>query len=278
MGIARSKAVSLGVVGATDAVGKDSKASKGLGTIATTIAILRHLGAMEQPAGVNAIARDLNVPPSSCFKILKHLQQADLAEFDEQTKCYSLGSQAIVLAARALDPANAFSQLRRDLEEFSSQYAVSLGFWRRVAHDRVMLAGFIDGRSPMRIHMTVGQRVPLLIGAVGRAFAAASDMSEQDIAAVFPALRWQKPLSLAEYCAQVDQVRATGYAVDVDNFAVGVSVAATVLKDMRGDHSYGISAIRFTSSTSTEDWERIGEGLVQMADRLHARWRVPHSG
>ncbi|MCW1384872.1 IclR family transcriptional regulator [Novosphingobium sp. KCTC 2891] len=244
------------------------------GAVATTIAILRHLAVMESPAGVNAIARDLGIPPSSCFKILKHLQHSDLADFDEQTKCYSLGSFAAVLASRALDPANAFSLLRPQFEAFAAKYGVAIGLWRRISKDRMILSGFVEGSNPLRIHMTVGQRLPMLIGAVGRAFAAATDMRREDMEKSYLELRWQRLISFDEYCAQVEESCKLGYAVDVDNFALGVTTVAVTLRDPHGEIRYGVSAIRFSSQSADEEVRKIGLALMQMAEAIHARWNT----
>lgn len=246
------------------------------GAVATTIAILRHLALMDSPAGVNAIARDLGIPPSSCFKILKHLQHSDLAEFDEQTKCYSLGSFAAVLASRALDPANAFPLLRQQLEGFAARYGVAIGLWRRISNDRMILAGFVEGSNPLRIHMTVGQRLPMLIGAVGRAYAAVNGMTRGELEKAYGELRWQGLISFDEYYAQVEQSRQIGYAVDVDTFALGVTTVAVTLRDPLGENRYGVSAIRFSGQSGDEEIHEIGVALIRMADAIHARWN-PHA-
>ena len=88
-----------------------------VGSVTSTIAILRLLATVDQPIGVNAIARRLELTPSSCFNILKTLVEEDFVNCDPETKAYSLGGGVIAIARRALDPAEAFELVRARAEE-----------------------------------------------------------------------------------------------------------------------------------------------------------------
>jgi|TARA_R110002049_G_scaffold36727_10_gene116710 DNA-binding IclR family transcriptional regulator len=242
-------------------------------TVVQTILILRLLATMRRPMGVNAIARELGIAPSSCFKILKQLHEESFAEFDPDTKCYTLGGGAALLASRALDPQNIFSQLHSELERFAVAYDVSIGFWRRVADNRIILMGFIETQSLMRIHMSIGQRVPMLVGAVGRAFAAELGLTNEQIESEFAKLRWQRPPSMADFQEDIELCRRRGYAVDRNNFDAGVTTVAVALSDAQDHLRYGISAIRFSANESEPDTHEIGAALVELKQNLVRRWQ-----
>ncbi|MDY6945498.1 MAG: IclR family transcriptional regulator [Pseudomonadota bacterium] len=235
------------------------------GSVAATLAILRLLAKCDGPVGVNTIARELTLAPSSCFKILKQLQRADFVDFDERSKCYSLGVGAIELARRALDPNKAFSIIRPRLDQVADQFAVAIGFWRGISHSRIVLAGFVEGNSPMRIHMSVGQRLPMLMGAVGRAIAANLGLGEMELRREFGRLRWQSQPKFEDYVAQVEEARRRGFAVDRDNFATGVTTVAVAIHDSVGAVSYGLSGIMFSGQCDEESIVRVGEALVDVA-------------
>jgi DNA-binding IclR family transcriptional regulator len=253
---------------------EDAPADKG-GSVAATLALLRLLGSSGRAVGVNAIARDLSLPPSSCFKILKQLQRDEFVDFDVRTKCYTLGSGAIELARRALDPTQAFSLVRERLEQVAESGALAICFWRAIRQSRLVLAGFVEGGSPMRIHMSVGQRMPILVGAVGRAAAAKREFSEAELRTEFAQLRWQATPDFNDYVAQVREARRCGYGVDRDNFAAGVTTVAVVISGPGGAVSYGISGIMFSGRCNEEMITKIGKDLVEVADwaspRLVAR-------
>jgi DNA-binding IclR family transcriptional regulator len=246
--------------------------SQKLSTVAQTIALLRFLADTPTAIGVNAISRELKIAPSSCFKILKQLLETDFVQFDDKTKGYSLGSAAILLARRALDPGNTFSLVLPSLTQFAMVNEVSVGFWRRIDRNRLVLAGFVESSNPMRIHMSVGQRLPLFIGAVGRAFAAELELTDSEIAHEVTNLRWQSPPDVASYLRQVRDYRKDGYAVDANNFSLGVTTIASVLRDAVGGACFGLSAICISGQIGREQVHTIGKNLVTLRASLETNW------
>lgn len=256
--------------------GADSIPSPKVNTVGQTLALLRFLANAAAPMGVNAISRELNFAPSSCFRILKQLAEEGYAQFDERTKCYSLGSAAVMLARRSLDPRNTFSYILPSLTDFVARTQASVGFWRRIERNRIVLAGFVESPNLMRIHMSVGQRLPLFIGAVGRAFAAELGLTDEQIRQELTQLRWQSPPDYAEYCSQVHECRNTGFAVDTGNFAPGVNTVAIVLPDSMGAVNFGLSAIRITGRIDAADVQKMGEDLVELKRHLGSTWLAGH--
>jgi DNA-binding IclR family transcriptional regulator len=230
-----------------------------LGIVGSTVAIMRLLASRSRPLGVNTIARDLSLAPSSCYKILKQLQSVNFVDFDARTKCYSLGVGVIELARRALDPIRAFSIVRPRLEDIADRLPVAIGFWRRASGSRIVLAGFVEGSSPLRIHMSVGQRLPMLMGAVGRAIAARLDLSDVELRREFGRLRWQSAPPFEQYVAQVREAGKRGFAVDRDNFASGVTSVAVAVSD------YGMSGIMLSGQCDEDFIEAVGAELVEVA-------------
>lgn len=255
---------------------RPTEAAQRSGTVSQTLALLRFLSIMPYPMGVNAIARELGMAPSSCFKILKQLSEENFAEFDPVTKLYSIGGGAVLLARGALDPANIFALIRPLFETYSQRFSAAIGFWRRIANGRIILAGYVENQGPMRIHMSVGQRLPLFIGAVGRAFAYEMRLGDAELEREFRQLRWQSPIDFATYRAQVADYGVKGYAVDQDNFAQGVSTVATVLSDAQGVPTYGVSAIRLLGRTSREDIEAMGRELTALKKEIARGWLNRH--
>lgn len=237
--------------------------SKG-GNVGSAISVITFLAESDYPTGVNAIARSLSMAPSSCFRILKQLQAVEFAEFDEGTKCYTLGCGAAALARRALDPNNVFRILRSRLESIVDSHEIAIGFWRLLPRDRLILAGFVEGRSLMRIQMTLGQRLPMLVGAVGRAFAAELCIPDNELKEKFEKLRWNRPLSFEEYRQQVMDCKQKGYAVDRDNFSHGVTTVAVALRNSQTASRYGLSAIMFSGPQADERTAEVGEALLNI--------------
>ena len=105
----------------------------------------------------------------------------------------------------------------------------------------------------------------MLVGAVGRAIAARLDLTIDEMREGFDALRWQTPLSFAQYVEQVEQAKRRGYGFDDGNFAPGVSTAAVAIVDEAGAIRYGLSGIMFNGQHSAATMEQIGEELIGLA-------------
>lgn len=240
-------------------------------TVTYAMSILRLLAEREHATGVNAIARELSIAPSTCFKILKSLVADEFVEIDPSTKGYSLGTAAIMVARRALDPARAFATIRVRLDEMAQAYSIAIGMWRMIPRSRMVLAGFAEGTNQMRIHMSVGKRLPVLMGAVGRAIAADLDLSEKELEEGFKALRWQVPISFESYKEQVQSAKVKGYGYDEGNFSPGVNTVAVTVQDELGVTRYGLSAIMFNGQHSVETVEQIGRDLITLKTWAHAR-------
>lgn len=234
--------------------------------------MLRLLAAPGQAFGVNRIARELSIAPSSCFKILKQLVAEGYVDFDDESKCYSLGNNAVLIARQALDPRNAFTVVRSRFERVAREFSMAMGLWRVVCGERIMLAGFVEGESNVRIHMSVGQRLPLLMGGVGRAIAARLDLSRPELCREFHKLRWEGAISFDEYADQVAEARRLGYALDRGNFSPGVRTIAVAIVDHAGAPRYGISGIMFDGGRADANMDRIARELLDIgawaAERL----------
>ena len=66
--------------------------------IARAAAILRLLGRSEVPMGLQAIAPELGLVPSTCLYVLRALVEEELVSFDPDTKRYALDAGVLTLA------------------------------------------------------------------------------------------------------------------------------------------------------------------------------------
>src|ERR1700761_7865072 len=73
---------------------KESKAP----AISRAAAILRLLGKRDAPLGVQAIARELGLVPSTCLHVLRALVSEEFVAFDPDTKRYSLEAGVLTIA------------------------------------------------------------------------------------------------------------------------------------------------------------------------------------
>lgn len=249
-------------------IGRDDNggyATPRVGTVASTIAIIRLLANERQPLGVNAIARRLSLTPSSCFNILKTLCAEEVLEFDDSNKTYLLASGMIGIARRALDPTGAFELIRSRIEMLAETWSLTVGLWRTVGRRRIMLVGYAVGSVTMRIHLTVGQRLPLLIGATGRCIAAHEAWPRAEIESGYAALEWQRPLTLETYLSEVEDAKTHGWGIDEGWFVRGATTIAAPIINEAGQVEYCVSATMFNAQHSPDRYAVLGQELMDIA-------------
>jgi len=241
------------------------------GSVTKAVSILKHL-AGAPPQGVNAIARAVDLNPSSCFNIVKALAAEEFLEFDPGTKLYRIGALPARLFGAGPDLPLWRSWLHEQLEHLASHYSLSCGLWD-VRWNRVVLTDVLDSPLSTRIHLSVGQRLPAYIGAMGRCIAAGRGVDREAVDAIIAELRWQAPPAAAEYWRDIEAVRDRGWALDDGHYLRGVATVAAAIADRDGNPLHCLTSIFFSGQFEDETVAEIGAALAALArdaeQRLH---------
>lgn len=244
-----------------------------VGSVVNAIAILRHLATAPAPVGVNALARSLELSPSTCFNIVKTLVAEDFVSFDVRTKRYELAAAPVELF-RGSAGDRLMLAVHDELEALSTDYALVCGLWE-VRGDRLYLKEVIEPDVPTRIHLTRGQRLPRYVGAMGRCLATVDDLSRTDISRIIHTLRWQQAPATEAYMADLRRTAETGWAVDEGNYMKGVLTVAAAIVDASGNPRHCLTAIMFLGQHRADLVEHIGELLAEIAGRFSGSSVVP---
>lgn len=234
------------------------------------IAILRFLARSPLPVGVNPIARQLDLVPSTCLHILRVLQDEGLVEFDSATKRYSIGIGILPLARAALQK-NSFSALVQPrLSEFSASFGVTSIATQLAEPAQMVVVALSQSSMPFRLQVDLGSRFPLLISATGRCYAAFNAPSERALRQGFDKLTWDHPPTFEEWLAEVEQTRARGYAVDQGAYIAGVTVVAVPAFDAAGKMIRSLVAIGISERLQQDEVPRIARALIGIRDDIEA--------
>lgn len=239
-----------------------------VGALSSGLAILRYLSVATQPVGVSRIARDLQLNASTCFNLLKTLVHERLVIFDDATKTYAIGLGLVQLAKGALEQASYVRMLHPHLQEIAGRHNVTATLWQRTTDERVVLVDRADNPSTIRVHMSIGQRLPMYIAALGRCMAAYSGLSPADLRRRVSELRWEEGPSFDEYLADVEEVRRRGYAVDAGHYVRGVTTVSAPVLDAARQPVMAISAVGFTAQLGKSAIRALGEDLRARAQEI----------
>ncbi len=236
-----------------------------VGAVTAAVRILRHLAETDERQGATQVARALALNTSTTFNILRTLVHLDFVVFDEETKTYRLGLGVIDLARGVLSQGGFLGAVQPHLEELARRHDVTVSLWRRTTDQHLVLIGAADGISVMRIHITVGQRLPLFIGASGRTMAAHSDVSDSKLRVAFMRLRWEQPISFDRYRDEVREVKARGYAIDDGCYMRGVTSVAAPVLNPAGEAVMSLGSHFFKGQKRPGEIDRIAADTVELA-------------
>ena len=234
-------------------------------SVSQALAILRLL-AETSPMSLSDIARVAGLSPSSCLNLLKTLVDEGVVEREARTKHYRLARAWA--ASEALRDGAAQGLVDRAqplMAQFARRHDAAVALWKVISRERVRALSREESDAGMRVAMADGQRQPLGGGAVGRALAAVQRVTRDELARRFAPVRWQAPLSLADYAAQVEEAAVRGFAVD-DGFAYrGICTVAVAIAGVAP--GFCLSASMFAGRSAAEV-AALGEELVGMRDAL----------
>jgi len=191
-----------------------------------------------QGKGLSAaeLAHQLRLPKSTVHRLLATLQQHGYVERDEDGGGYTIGLQILTLASALLNDL--------DLRRVGLPYLAELG--RRVGETvhlvvldperrEAVTVERIEGISPLSLRTQIGSRRPLHCTAVGKAMLAFLELEtfrqvvESGLAAVTP----QTITDPHRLEVVLREVRTRGYALDDEEFTVGVRCIAAPMFDHR---------------------------------------------
>jgi DNA-binding IclR family transcriptional regulator len=245
---------------------KAVKASKAP-AISRAAAVLRLLGKSDTPLGMQSIARELGMVPSTCLYVLRALVAEEFVSFDPATKRYSLEAGVLTLARHWLRR-NRFNDLAQPvLDRIGQAFDATMLGVHIVGLDHIIVVAVSQSGHNFQLSTQIGSRFPALISATGRCVAAFGDHSEAELEARFRTLRWDEPPTFDEWKAQVGRTRAQGFAVDAGNYISGVTVVAAPVWKTRAKLSHALVAIGIGSALQRGGLPALQDSLVSVSFR-----------
>jgi DNA-binding IclR family transcriptional regulator len=236
--------------------------------ISRAAAVLRLLGKSDVPLGVQSIARELGLVPSTCLHVLRALVAEEFVSFDLTTKLYSLEAGVLTLARHWLRR-NRFTDLAQPvLDRIGQAFDVTVLGVHIVGLEHIIVVAMSQSGQNFQLSTQIGSRFPALISATGRCIAAFGDHAEAELEARFKALRWDEPPTLDEWKAQVSQTRVRGFAVDAGNYISGVTVVAAPVWKTRANLSHALVAIGIGSALKRVGLAELQDTLLSAAKAL----------
>ena len=215
--------------------------------------VLEYLATVPEGTNFSEIARALSLPKSSTHELLAVMTERSFLEFNTSTKIYRIGirtwelGQAFIAHRHLLTEARpVIASIAARLDE-TVQISVLDGL-EEVYLDRV------DSSQPLRVQAIIGSRVPAHTIALGKVLL--SDRREADILNDLRGVRLQAmtPNTVVTREALIEELRwvkLMGFAIDDEEYAVGLRCVAVPIRDHHGSIVAAISvALPITRGTA----------------------------
>jgi DNA-binding IclR family transcriptional regulator len=236
--------------------------------ISRAAAVLRLLGKSDAPLGLQSIARELGLVPSTCLYLLRALVAEELVAFDPDTKRYSLQAGVLTLA-RAWLRRDRFNEVAQPvLDRISQAFDVTTLGVHIVGLDHIVVVAVSQSGHNLQISAQIGSRFPATISATGRCIAAFGGHPEAELEARFKKLRWDAPPTWDQWREQIQTTRAQGFAVDEGNYISGVTVVAAPVWKTRAKLSHALVAIGIGSALRRAGLPALEEAILTAARTL----------
>lgn len=252
------------------AAAETSSAARPVPAVTRSVAILRLLARSREPLGVNAIARELAIVPSTCLHILRALLAEGLVAVDPASKRYVLDAGVLTLARSALRQDGFARFAQPELDAMAARSAATAIGVRVIGLQHMIVVAISRSEAAFRLHVDVGSRFPALISATGRCLAAFGNHADCDIERAFKALRWDAAPSFKAWQSEIEETRRAGFGLDKGNYIRGVTIVAAPVVGIEGWMTHALVVVALSDQLPAEGALAIGVGLKAAAGRVTA--------
>jgi DNA-binding IclR family transcriptional regulator len=243
-------------------------------SVKKAFAILNAIASSRQGLGVSELAKKLKLAKSTVHGMTSALEELGAVMRHPRSKKYKLGFTLLEIGRSAYSQIDLKTAARPVTEALMEKTRTSI-FLGILNWDHVTILDIVEARQDLNITAPVGSTIPLFAGAVGKVFLAS--MQQEQAAGIIKSKRLPRftanSIVDAElYHQEIKQVREKGYAVDDEEYIIGVRAVASPLRGL-GQLQSAIWAVGFKASLDDGKMQSIAEETHLAAQTISRRIR-----
>ena len=244
----------------------------GAPSVKKAFAILSAISSSKDGMGVSDLAKKLKMAKSTVHGMTSALEELGAAMRDPLTKKYKLGFALLEIGRSAFSQIDLQSSARPVTEELmeKTQTSVFLGI---LNWDQVTILDMVESRRDLNITAPVGSSIPLFAGAVGKVLLAsmAGDQAAKMVRSKgLPRFTDNSIVDTDLYFDELEHVRQKGYAVDDEEYILGVRAVASPLVGL-GQLRSAIWAVGFKANLDEKKMQLLTEATLKAARTISRR-------
>ena len=242
-------------------------------SLVRALTILNRLAGADDGVTLTEISQQVGLSPSTAHRLLTTLEQERYVQFDVERKLWAVGVQAFVSGTAFLKTRSLVATARPHMRALMEESEETVNLAVEDQHEAIYLSQ-VECRQMMRAFARPGGRVPLHCSSVAKALLSA--MSDKELAKVrhhrgLPKVTVKTITNTEVLRENLGAARASGYAIDDEEHAVGLRCIASVVFN---ETSAAVAAVSLSGPMARISDERIpvlGDLVRRKADALTAQ-------
>jgi DNA-binding IclR family transcriptional regulator len=199
---------------------------KPVGAVVAAANVLRTLHAAERPLNASEVARAAGLHRGTAYNILRTLQTEGFVGYDEATRTYSVSLHILELAHGVLRRSGLMDLARPLMNAVSDAHGVSVYLSKVLGPSSLLLLDWVGAELRTDLYVTVGRQYRGPAGASGVVMAAFGNSSRAELETLFSPVAWYRKPTFADFLAQVEEARQSGFAVDRGSMFRGITLVS----------------------------------------------------
>ncbi|WP_460000399.1 IclR family transcriptional regulator [Paradesulfitobacterium aromaticivorans] len=220
--------------------------------------------------GVTELSKRLNLTKSTVHKLLLTFEHKGLIFQNPDNGKYSLSLKIFQLANLYLDKLEVKNVVKPYMERLSEKFNETVHF-AVLDEDEVVYIEKIEGKQAVNIYSRIGRRSPLHCPGVGKAILACLPPEQVQRIVVRKGLKAFTPYTITDIealQAELNRIRATGYAIDNEEYEAGIRCAAVPVKNSENTLIGAISVTGPANRMTDERLREIAKELLAGVDEI----------
>lgn len=240
----------------------DARPSGIIGSVAKALELLQ-LFAGGRAVQVNQASRTLKISRSTVHRLLTTLVAYGYVEQDQTTRAYLPGPALTGIGLAAVQ-GNALSSAARGALVALAEATGDTVHLMELRGDHILCLDSIESQKPLRTPSRIGWNLPAHSTAGGKAVLAG--LTDEAVEEIFPGpmiygQTRSSPVRRIDLLADLELVRARGYATNFGESEPSLGAVAVVLKDHQNNTRAALS-VTVPRARADDDWARVTAGVA----------------
>jgi IclR family transcriptional regulator, KDG regulon repressor len=229
--------------------------------------------------GVTELARRLDIPVATAFRLVRVLEHSGYAEHVPGSKQYRLTLKLFEIGCHVASKVTIRDLAAGEMERLARQTGLAVNLGVLAGSDVLYIEKIQTDDEQLILELPPGSRVPAHCTALGKAILAFSRVDPAELIGGEPYLKLTEHsiCAYAELQRELEEARRVGYAVDRQELSLGIWCVAAPVLDAQENVLGAISVSALRTSIDKRELDELGVQVLATVRRVALR-ADPFSG